>query len=368
MVLLNLNPCLRDIEKELKILEQALDKSVIVSMTDKDGVITDVNRLFMEISGYDRNEIIGKTHAIVRHPDMEEKFFESMWHTITSRKIWQGEIKNRNKSGRSYWVKTLIMPIISDDAIEGYISIRTDITELVKLREAQRNFYNRVIHELHNKLSSIKLSVEWLTSLDREKEKGNCLFDDCSEIIKASQSIESAYAHLERLVNDMRDISRIDLNSLKLQMDWVDAKVILEDAHHYVKGLKNTNGNRFSVKNGTKNTELYLDDLRINQVLVNLLGNANKFTKEGKISLKTYIKDGCFVFEVKDNGRGIGEKEQEHIFDEYWKDVNSHGFGLGLPISKGFCELMGGNIRFESKKDIGSVFYLSFCNFRSMDG
>lgn len=366
MLVLDINPCLKDIEKELQILGQALDKSVIISMTDEKGVITDVNNLFMEISGYSREELIGNTHTIIKHPDMEYIFFKELWGTITAKKIWQGEIKNRKKTGRSYWVKTLIMPILSHDEIVGYISIRTDITELVKLRDAQRNFYNRVIHELHNKLTSISLSVEWLTSLDEGDEA--CFNDYRSEIIKASQTIRSAYTHLERLVNDMRDMSRIDLNSIKLQMDWVGLDVVLGDAEKYVKSLKEANGNVFSVESERRDIELYLDDLRVNQVLVNLLGNANKFTKNGKISLKTYVENDDFIFEIKDTGKGIDEKEKEHVFDEYWKDVNSYGFGLGLPISKGLCDLMDGNISFESQKDVGSAFYVVFKKFRRVDG
>lgn len=352
---------------EPSMLEKALDDSVIISVTDKNGVITYINQHFIDISGYSFDELVGSTHSLIRHSDTEDELFKDMWQTITSKKIWKGVLKNRKKDGSSYWVKTLIMPIVKNEKIDGYISVRTDITELMKIKDAQKNFHHRVIHELHNKLSAIKLSFEWIDCLDdfAKDEDGQ----ECStEAKKASKNIKTAYNHLERLVSDMRDISKIDMKSVKLQMDWIDVNDIVEDLMTSLGDTIEKNGNIFTLINSAQGVSIYIDDLRINQILYNIISNASKFTQDGSIICHIKIENNKLMFMIEDSGKGVSESAKEHIFDEYWKDPLSQGFGLGLPISKGLTELMDGDIWFESKEGLGSTFYVTFKKFRMIDG
>ncbi|WP_417325360.1 PAS domain-containing protein [Halarcobacter sp.] len=109
----------------------------ITSETDIHGDIIYVSEPFMDISGYTQRELIGQNHRIVRHPDMEEKVFKEMWETITSKQVWRGEVKNLKKDGGYYWVDSIIFPILNKyDEIEGYKSIRFDITDKIKAKEA----------------------------------------------------------------------------------------------------------------------------------------------------------------------------------------------------------------------------------------
>lgn len=119
----------------LLLLEQyksAVDRSFIVSKTDARGLITYVNDEFCKISGYSENELMGKPHNIVRHPDTTKETFKSMWHTIKDLKQpWSGEIQNLNKNGTSYWVKAVINPIMDRNGnIVEYIGVRTNISEI----------------------------------------------------------------------------------------------------------------------------------------------------------------------------------------------------------------------------------------------
>lgn len=117
--------------------KQTVDRSSIVSKTDPRGVITYVNEAFCRISGYKEDELLGKPHNIVRHPDMKASIFKEMWNTIKKRKEpWIGEVKNRKKDGSSYWVQTIINPILdANGKILEYIGIRIDVTDIEKTKE-----------------------------------------------------------------------------------------------------------------------------------------------------------------------------------------------------------------------------------------
>jgi len=107
------------------------DTYVISSKTDLFGRITYASKAFQKISGYTEEEMLGSSHNILRHPDMDSSVFKEMWETIEDGNIWTGDIKNLKKDGSFYWVRTIISPIIDIDGGKiGYNSIRQDITNL----------------------------------------------------------------------------------------------------------------------------------------------------------------------------------------------------------------------------------------------
>ncbi|WP_456432811.1 HD domain-containing phosphohydrolase [Nitratifractor sp.] len=135
-----LGKTLRDkILRNVTLLQQykdAVDRSSIVSKADVGGRITYANDKFCEISGYSREELLGKPHNIVRHPDVPKAVFKEMWQTILDKKPWSGIVKNRKKSGDFYVVEATINPILNHKGeIEEFIAIRNDITEVIKLHE-----------------------------------------------------------------------------------------------------------------------------------------------------------------------------------------------------------------------------------------
>ena len=116
---------------ELNQYQKAIDKAFLVSKTDIHGIITYTNDQFCKVSGYSREELIGHPHNIVRHPNMPKEVFKDLWQTIQSKKIWQGIIQNRHKSGKSYYVDATIFPILDREGnIKEYVGIRKDITEI----------------------------------------------------------------------------------------------------------------------------------------------------------------------------------------------------------------------------------------------
>lgn len=116
-----------------------LDRFALISQTDTRGVIQYANALFCEVSGYSLEELIGKPHNIVRHPDMPKEVFKDLWEHLKAGKIWQGEIKNRRKDGSHYWVLATVGPIRNAQGeIQQYISVRVDITAQKALEEQLR--------------------------------------------------------------------------------------------------------------------------------------------------------------------------------------------------------------------------------------
>lgn len=137
--------------------KRAVDRSSIVSKTDLSGRITYANEIFCNISGYAQDELVGKPHNIVRHPEMPKMLFREMWATILDKKPWQGIVKNRKKDGSFYIAEATISPILNHKGeIEEFIAIRNDITEIVtlqsELEETQREIILKMgeIGEAHS--------------------------------------------------------------------------------------------------------------------------------------------------------------------------------------------------------------------------
>ncbi len=169
--------------KNLNLLRQyqeVTDAGNIVSKTDPRGVITYVNEAFCKISEYTKEELIGKPHNIVRHPDNSPELFKHMWETIKERKeIWHGVLKNRKKSGNFYYVDTTIKPILDRNGeIIEYIALRIDITDIMNPRK-----------QLHDLIDSCMETIMVLVKIEG--------FDDIEKFYgqKLTQTIEEKFAH-----------------------------------------------------------------------------------------------------------------------------------------------------------------------------
>jgi len=114
------------------------DGKLIVSTTDKNGVITHVNKSFIDMSGYTEAELIDAPHSILRHPDMPPSAFKDLWDTVNKGEKWQGYVKNLRKDGGYYWVKATVIPNIRNGQVVSYTSVRrkpsrTKVDECIKL-------------------------------------------------------------------------------------------------------------------------------------------------------------------------------------------------------------------------------------------
>ena len=193
----------KEVDDTKYLLEQyklAIDESSLVSKTDTKGIITYVNEKFCEISQYSREELIGKNHNIVRSPDLSKSIFKNMWDTIKSKEIWNGLVKNRAKDGSTYFVEATIIPILnSDNEIVEYISMRTDITKEIELRED-------IVATQKEVLSTLGELGEW-----RSKETGDhvnrvALY---SELLAREYGCSESDVELLKMASPMHDIGKV---------------------------------------------------------------------------------------------------------------------------------------------------------------
>lgn len=135
------------------------DTASIVSKTDVNGIITYVNDAFCVISGFTREELIGKSHNIVRHPKMSASFFEELWKTIRAKKIWRGIIHNRSKSGKRYTLESRITPVLDAKGnISEFIAFRKDITSRID-EELKVRLERKKLEDILNHVDSIVAMV-----------------------------------------------------------------------------------------------------------------------------------------------------------------------------------------------------------------
>lgn len=348
------------LQNELKEFVHALDESSIVSKADISGKITYVNDMFCEVSGYSREELIGKRHNIVKHPEMDEKVFKEMWSTILSDKIFRAIIKNRKKNGDPYYVDTVIVPLHDhNDNLKEFLAVRYDVTELItsrdvaiKAEKAKGEFLSNMSHELRTPLNAI---VGFSSLLSKQIENNAHL--------KYIQNIKASSEHLVGIINDILDLSKLDSGNFTL--DYHDfnlhekVEYFLEHFHAELEISK------LKLKvdlDKSVYTTLHADWLRISQIITNLMSNAMKFSYEGgTIYFGLKYENSNLYIVVEDNGIGISKEAQDKIFNPFQQADTSTtrkygGTGLGLSITLNLIKQMNGNINLTSREGEGSRF------------
>lgn len=365
-------------ELELKLAEsanfkKALDKSANVSITDKDGVIIYVNDKFKEITKYSESELLGQTHRIIKSDHHPPSFFKKMWTTISKGTVWNGDIKNTTKFGTSFWVKTTIIPFLDKNGIPvQYIAVRTDITNqkriekklidtLVEIREIdnlKNEFASMVTHELKTPLTPIRGYCEML--------KDKSLGDLTLEQLDCIDTIDSNAIHLEKLIGDILDAQKLDMNQMIFDKNKINVNDFLENLTKDLQPMMGKNQIQLNVLPVAEENMIFSDEQRLTQVFHNLIRNAADFVpeKSGIIDVGLTSDEDNLTFFVRDNGIGIPESKQSNIFKKFYqvdtKQTRKHGgTGLGLVVCKGIIDGLGGKIWFKSEEEKGTTFYFS---------
>jgi len=202
----------------LHFFKNMLKQSTIFSKTDINGIITEVNKNFEKISGYTKDELIGKTHAILRHKDVPKKFYEDLWDTILSKNVWSGILKNKNKKGQTYYLKAHIFPELDTQGnITEFVSIKDNITDTYK--KEQKLLGN--IHKLKEKEYILK---QYETIID--ESNALCRIDPYFNILYVNDAFCSIFECQKKdFVNKKKFIEIIDRNFLKTEFSNLKAMI-----------------------------------------------------------------------------------------------------------------------------------------------
>ena len=381
------------VEDELRKLSQAVVQSpAIVVITDPLGNIEYVNPKFSQVTGYDADEALGQNPRILKSGELSAETYKQLWATITSGGEWRGEFHNKKKDGTLYWESALIAPVMdANGRIAHFLAIKEDITERKQAEEAlsrakndlekankqlqealeleskltvqaqtasaaKSQFVANISHEIRTPLNGVVGICELLLETKMTKEQ-----------LEYAQTINSSAKALLDIINATLDFSKIESGRMELEHINFNLKDVLEDIIS-VLTVSAAQKKLALVDIIEPNVPLNLngDPGYLRQVLVNLIGNAIKFTHEGRIEVKVELVEHLTAvslrFSVRDTGIGIPADKTNLLFTAF-SQVDATlarkfgGTGLGLAISKGLVEQMGGSIGVKSVHGKGSTFW-----------
>ncbi len=353
-------------------LSKAIEQSpVSIVITDTHGTIEYINPKFTEITGYTWEEAIGKNPNILKSGEHSRSFYQKLWDTVLSGKEWTGELHNKRKNGTLYWENALIAPIFDQKGkITHLLGVKEDITgkkkmlhELIAAKEKAEEsdrlktaFLQNMSHEIRTPLNGILGFADLLTFEDISTEK---VREYAGFIVKSGQ-------RLLQLINNILDISRIESGSIPVHFKTFNLNRLLKDLCRpfELQATKKQIAFQCRLPLADEKSLVVSDDDKISQIITNLVNNAIKFTAKGRVEVGYQSKDKELLFWVKDTGRGIAPEHQKRIFERFYQAETSitrdfEGAGLGLPISKGLVELLGGKIWLESEEGKGTTFFFT---------
>jgi PAS domain S-box-containing protein len=354
-------------KKESALLTQykdAIDKSAIVSKTDLFGTITYVNEHFCKTSGYASEELLGKPHNIVRHPDTPKKVFYDMWQTILHKNTWRGIVQNRHKNGESYFVDATIIPMLDQDGeISEFIGIRYEITkEILARQEAQQalahrtEFFAKASHELRTPLNIV---INFAENLKEDLPEINVVEAVTKEAKHFIEKIEKNARYLLSLINDILDISKVEHSIQREIQIRENLQAVLSDIYESFK-VTVKHGVKFEL-DLTKEPILVRTNKRfLMQIVLNILSNSAKFTKSGEIRIILRKENGRAVIKIIDTGRGIPKQKMDTIFEPFIQaNRNDEGTGLGLKLVKELCSALNIDLKVKSEVGVGTTFIMT---------
>jgi PAS domain S-box-containing protein len=334
------------IESALNKSIDIVDKYVIMSRTDLNGLIISVSSAFCKISGYESFELIGKTHNIIRDSQIDKTFFDNLWNTIRTGNMWQGEIKNCKKNGEPYWVRTTIHPnfdnsgnIISYDAIEENITSQIELKNQQNLlveqskSAAMGEMISMIAHQWRQPLQAVSILIQKLPLI---KMVNGDISDGMLEDVVSQVTAQLDY--MSKTVDDFRDYFKPNKRK-----EEVFIKDIVEKSMDFLAYLFKINSIKVNYRNSSNSSlEIYLNE--IVQVFINLAKNScdamlERNIQDRIINITTYEDEKYLIIEFEDNAGGIKNDIMKKIFDPYFSTKNNkNGTGLGLYMSKTIIE------------------------------
>ncbi|OUL22397.1 hypothetical protein BV378_24880 [Nostoc sp. RF31YmG] len=345
---------LRESEALFRTLSESAPIGIFRSDTQGTNIYT--NPRFQAICGLSIEESFGNYWMQFIHPDDLAVFLPQWQALATANQEFCSEVRYIPPNSTLRFCRIIIVPILSGkNELMGYVGTIEDITESRAIEKMKNEFISIVSHELRTPLASIRGALGLLAAgvLQAQPET-------------AQQMLNIAYSDTERLVrlvNDILDLEHLESNKFTLVRQWCDAATLIRQSVEAVKVLATENN--ISLVMLLNSVQIWVDFDRIMQTLVNLIGNAIKFsTPNSTVTVSVENFSDHVLFKVQDQGRGIPNQMLESIFGRFQQvDASDSrqkgGTGLGLAICRGIIQQHGGAIWAESVLGKGSVFYFT---------
>jgi len=336
---------------------------------DPEGRVTFVNPSAAEALGFTTSELTGrKAHETFHAPGPDGKPFP--WSGCYIQEVIQhgGVVVTEDDEylradGSVFPVEITASPLLDESEVLGAVVVFRDVTQRREVDRLKNEFLSVVSHELRTPLTSIRGSLGLLAG----GQLGELPERAASLVGVAVQNSE----RLTRLINDLLDIERMDSGVAPMDVVTLEVRELLEAATEQIEGMAASVGVR--VELGTTAGRVIADEDRVIQTLMNLLGNAIKFSESGcVVRLDASVHGSEVHFRVSDDGRGIPHDKLDSIFDRFEQVDSSDtrqrgGTGLGLTISKGIVERLGGRIWAESELGVGTTVTFTLPAARELD-
>ncbi len=361
----------RRAEEELKIKDKAIAASInAIALCDLEGNVTYVNSSYLKLWGYDdEKEVLGRPITAFWKVEKEGLL---LLGALRETHGWTGELAAKRKDGATFDVY-LVASMVEDDFGTPicFMADFVDITERKKAEEKLQRLYQKerdlrrqlegeiekrieftraLAHELKTPLTPVVMSSQLLTSELKDET-----------LLRIARNISRGASKLNSRIDELLDLARGEVGMLQLKPEQVDVLKLLREVVQDVAPVASSRGQSLVLKLPPSLPSVWCDRVRLQQIVLNLLDNAFKFTPAGgKITLRAKQEDGNLVVEVKDTGPGIAEEDQRRIFEPYHRKESDRerlsGLGLGLALCKTLVELHRGRIWVRSRIGKGSTF------------
>ncbi|HEX9309528.1 MAG TPA: PAS domain-containing sensor histidine kinase, partial [Gemmatimonadaceae bacterium] len=338
-----------------------------------DGQITYCNPYWYEYTGLSEKDTLGEGWMTAIHPEDRERVVNSWKSAVGDGEDYEVEFRLRESNGDYCWFLARTSSGRDETGkVNAWLGIAVDIEERKRAEEeawaasqAKSEFLASMSHELRTPLNAIGGYAELLAMGVR----GSLNAEQAQDIARIRRSQQ----HLLTLINDVLNFAKVDAGQTEYRLTAVPVDEALRDTETMIAPQILAKGLRYSYKGGDKTASVLADPEKLQQIVLNLLGNAVKFTDAGgSITLSAKPAGNCIEISVADTGAGIPPQKLERIFDPFVqaeRRLNQpvQGVGLGLAISRDLAQAMGGEITVASTVGKGSTFTLSLPRAPRMD-